>query len=142
MANLDRVVGSELSERCWLWQGAFNSGGYGMVWTGSKMELVHRIIYKDTFGKIGDGMTLDHLCRVRRCVNPNHLEPTTPRENVLRGEGPAARAARSETCKHGHRHTTENTRYRADGRGRVCLPCQKEYDSHRTTRTLRQRRTV
>lgn len=77
---------------CWLWTGYTSPRGYGD--TGryglSRTRLAHRIAYELTLGRIPEGMQLDHLCRVRRCVNPEHLEPVTPRENIARGDGGAS----------------------------------------------------
>jgi hypothetical protein len=69
---------------CWLWSGALNEFGYGI--TGSKRwgYLAHRASYARFVGPIPEGLELDHLCRVRRCINPDHLEPVTHRENVWR----------------------------------------------------------
>lgn len=82
-------------------------------------------------GPIPAGLTLDHLCRVRACVNPAHLEPVTLAENKRRGESPAARKARQTHCMRGHEFTPENTIRRKDRRGRgiltgrECRVCRK-----------------
>lgn len=72
---------------CWLWDGCIHPvTGYGQF--GAKgTRLVHRISYQYSVGPIPKGLHLDHLCRVRPCVNPKHLEPVTPRENIARGNG-------------------------------------------------------
>lgn len=77
---------------CWLWTAKRNSKGYGIFWTGPKTKeragtwnRAHRVAYRLFVGPIPDGMLLDHLCRVPGCVNPDHLEPVTNRENLLRG---------------------------------------------------------
>src|SRR5437763_12827689 len=69
---------------CWRWQRALNEGGYGLVGYGGKVARAHRVAYELFVGPIPLELELDHLCRVRRCVNPSHLEPVTRRENVLR----------------------------------------------------------
>lgn len=65
---------------CWVWGGGLGDGGYGRASTG----LAHRAVWRSLRGPIADGLQLDHLCRVRECVNPDHLEPVTGKENVRR----------------------------------------------------------
>lgn len=67
---------------CWIWQRATNASGYGITSRG----LAHRSYYEDSVGPIPEGMQLDHLCSVRRCVNPAHLEPVSNAENSRRGK--------------------------------------------------------
>lgn len=90
---------------CWVWTGA-KSWGYGCYSAkGVKTRRAHRVAYLALVGAIPDGLVLDHLCRVKACVNPAHLEPVTQRENVLRGDG-----AKPQThCKYGHPLTPGNT---------------------------------
>lgn len=70
---------------CWIWQRAIGSDGYGNLGLNGKFWKAHRFIYQREVGPIPEGLTLDHLCRVRCCVNPDHLEPVTNAENVRRG---------------------------------------------------------
>jgi hypothetical protein len=70
---------------CWLWRLAKFTSGYGALGIGGRMRPAHRAYYEDRFGPIPDGLRLDHLCRVRCCVNPQHLEPVTHAENCRRG---------------------------------------------------------
>ena len=70
-------------------------------------------------------MTIDHLCRNRRCVNPEHLEPVSRGENVLRGDGHSARNARKTHCIRGHEFTVENSYYAPNGKGKRCRECFK-----------------
>jgi hypothetical protein len=74
------------STPCWIWLGTINSKGYGMIGKGLVgSPSAHRRMYEERIGLVPDGKELDHLCRVRACVNPAHLEPVTHRENVRRG---------------------------------------------------------
>ena len=70
---------------CWLWTAATNRAGYGLLGIPGRSTLAHRIAYEEYVGPVPDGLELDHLCRVRRCVKPAHLEPVTRSENVRRG---------------------------------------------------------
>lgn len=104
---------------CWLWQGTLTHDGYGMY----RGARAHRSLYEYFVGPIPDGLVIDHLCRVRSCVNPEHLEPATVRENTLRGEGRAAINAVKTHCVHGHEFTPENTMRQK--RGRLCRECHR-----------------
>ena len=75
--------------------------GYGHISVNGTMQLVHRLAYS-MFVPIPEGLVLDHLCRNRSCINPNHLEPVTVAENNLRGEGCMADYARRTHCPQGH----------------------------------------
>lgn len=116
----------EKSDGCWLWIGTVLSGGYGQFTDGrGRRTSAHRFAYELTNGPVSDGLHLDHLCRVRNCVNPDHLEPVTCRENVLRGIGPSAINAHRTECVNGHEFTPENTYVTPDGR-RMCRICTAE----------------
>jgi hypothetical protein len=121
------------TEGCWLWTGAKIPDGYGSFRLDSQThELAHRFAYRTTVGVVPPGLQLDHLCRNRACVNPEHLEPVTHRENGARGN--VGRRNRDKThCKHGHEFTSENTG-RCGGK-RYCRVCrrrwQREYRASR-----------
>lgn len=124
----------QITPGCWIWTGTKHSGGYGTINVRlgvnavSKL-LVHRVVYEHYNGPIPRGLTLDHLCRNRLCVNPDHLEPVTNKENILRGEAFSAVFARRDRCVRGHLLTPENTsRYSHKGidQGRICRTCHRE----------------
>jgi len=71
---------------CWIWQGTLNADGYGEFSVSSKRKLAHRVIYERHRGAIPEGLDIDHLCKVHSCVNPDHLEAVTNKENIRRGE--------------------------------------------------------
>ena len=94
---------------CWLWQGAITDRGYGCFRNREgKYRGAHRFSYEEHVGPIPDGLVLDHLCRVRNCVNPDHLEPVTAKTNSQRGLGGRNNAVKTH-CPAGHPYTPENT---------------------------------
>ena len=110
---------------CWFWMGYKSTRGYGRFWDGGRTVQAHRFAYETRVGPIPEGLQLDHLCRVRACVNPDHLEPVTNRENILRGKTlPAANASKT-ACLRGHTYTRESTYIRANG-DRECRRCDLE----------------
>lgn len=112
---------------CWEWTASHNGRGYGQFFVsrnGKKASIrAHRWAYESVVGPIPDGLTLDHLCRHPWCVRPDHLEPVTMRENLLRGNGWSGRHARATHCPRGHEYTLENTVY-DHGTRRRCRTCK------------------
>jgi hypothetical protein len=108
---------------CWQWTDSLATNGYGAFRTPSGSVRAHRWAYEHLVGPIPDGLQLDHLCRNRGCVNPDHLEPVTLGENVRRGAAGAHLRARTH-CPQGHEYTPENTYVRAGNRRR-CRECDR-----------------
>lgn len=106
---------------CWEWIRVLKPQGYGQFGKGA---LAHRISYEKHKGKIPDGLQIDHLCRNRKCVNPDHLEAVTASTNTLRGDRPKIQKAKTH-CPKGHEFSEENTYRYPDGR-RSCIICRKQ----------------
>lgn len=104
-----RVNKSPEAGGCWLWIGCKTAAGYGRMGAYADEHYVHRLSYEHHVGPIPEGLVIDHLCRVRNCVNPDHLEPVTRRENGRRGETPWGDNARKTHCIRGHEFTDDNT---------------------------------
>ena len=113
------------TETCWLWESVIDPTGYGKFYDGKRNTYAHRYSYELSGKKIPDGFTIDHLCRNRACVNPNHLEAVTNRDNVLRGIGITAKNARKTHCNRGHSLDGENLWRDKIGR-RICRMCKLE----------------
>jgi hypothetical protein len=103
MEPLDRFMKKiKETNSCWIFEGS-KTNGYGQFWVKNKKYLAHRWIYEQIVGKIPDGMQIDHLCRERSCVNPDHLEIVSNAEQQKR------RSEAQTHCKHGHEFTEKNT---------------------------------
>ncbi len=110
---------------CWLWRAGCNIHGYGKFRVGRRTVGAHLVSYHIFVGPLPTGdVELDHTCRVRRCVNPFHVEPVTAQENVLRGAGLAAKNAKKTHCPVGHQLSGENLYVRRDG-ARGCRECKR-----------------
>lgn len=126
----------DMAGDCWIWTGAHIPQGYGVFrLTSQKTAVAHRVAYELLVGPIPEGAQLDHLCRRRDCVNPDHLEPVTGSENVQRGLT-SKRVRMKAVCKYGHPFTPENTG--TWGGKRYCRTCRnawtRRYRSGRPTR--------
>jgi hypothetical protein len=127
MANVRQDPGG-----CWVWQGETNISGYGRLELSGrpnrKRVLAHRLSYEVFVGPIPAGLHLDHLCRNPPCVNPEHLEPVTCRENLLRSPITVAAVNAQKThCVRGHEFSDGNTilEPRPNGSVRKCRTCAR-----------------
>lgn len=118
---------------CWEWTAAKIPDGYGTFRVGGKLVLAHRFAWETFRGPISEGLQLDHLCRVRACVNPDHLEPVDCRTNLLRGATHAAANAAKTECANGHPFDDANT-YRRPNGWRVCRTCNRLQERGRRIR--------
>lgn len=124
-----RVLQSGPNE-CWQWTGSIEVQGYAILWTAEQRHVKALRWYLEYLnGPIAEGCEVDHLCRNRSCVNPNHAQVVTKRENILRGIGPTAVNAQKTHCKRNHPLLGENLYIYKDGR-RECRTCSKEYKSN------------
>lgn len=117
---------------CWLWTSSLHISddfkGYGRYWVNGRQVYAHRFAYEMLIGPIPDGFEIDHLCRRRCCVNPEHLETVTSAENTRRGLVAQLRQEATH-CKNGHEFTPENTLvydHKNNRRGyiRICRACR------------------
>lgn len=109
------------ADGCWLWTGGQNGKGYGQLLLAGRRWYVHRLVYDVLIASIPPELTIDHLCRVRHCANPSHLEAVPNRVNLLRGDTIVAHCAAKIACPQGHPYDADNT-YRDRGQ-RSCRAC-------------------
>jgi hypothetical protein len=107
---------------CWIWRGARWSHGYGSFYAGpGRSQRVHRFAYELLVGPVPEGLVLDHLCRVKACVNPAHLEAVTQGENIRR-----LNVNYKTHCIHGHPLSGDNIRIEPSGKRR-CWACRRKW---------------
>lgn len=111
---------------CWRWTAYIGSDGYGQTRVGRQTRRAHIVIFERVRGPIPKGLQLDHLCRNRWCVNPEHLEPVTQAENIRRGSAPSAIASRTGLCKRGHELAAHGYRRKSNGEIVGCRECIRE----------------
>lgn len=133
----EKVVAGDpkLTPGCWIWIGGIQKDGYGRCSPGPMKgsRLAHIRAYEQIKGHIPEGLVLDHLCRRRHCVNPDHLEPVTNEENVRRGISVSVVNSRKTHCRQGHPFEGDNLIVRSSG-GRSCRACQREADRKRSSK--------
>lgn len=130
-ARCEKHIAYEPNTGCWLWIGATTGGGYGNVWVAGKWRPAHRVLFEIARGEvIPAGLQLDHLCRVRRCVNPDHLEIVTAKENIRRSPLIGQHHRRRTHCKRGHLIDG----FRPQTQRRYCLACAKLTRAERSAR--------
>lgn len=107
---------------CWEWTASL-AKGYGQFWTGERIQMAHIWAWNFLVGEVAEGLDLDHLCRNRRCVNPDHLEPVTRGVNLSRG---AHRNKTKTHCPRGHVYDEQNTYTWGRTNYRQCRACKRE----------------
>ena len=135
LARVEDKFIPEPNSGCWLWHAGHTPAGYGTVRIKGVRKYAHRVVYEELVGDIPAGLDLDHLCRVTACVNPEHLEPVTRKENCRRGLV-GQYNARKRQCRSGHPFDMENTgfyksRKRRGFGGRYCKICRAALDARR-----------
>jgi hypothetical protein len=134
IAKFERTPKELADGGCIVWLGQRKAQGYGKVTArdafGNYGLGAHRVAALLKFGSIEPGLVIDHLCRNPPCVNPDHLEPVTDQVNTLRGNGPAANAARATSCPAGHPYSGTNL-YVHHRNGRQCKTCRRDRERAR-----------
>src|SRR3990167_2605138 len=126
IARFNRYHLVSSNDGCWEWVSTRTHDGYARMRYDGRLGYAHRFAYELHVGPVPEGYDLDHLCRVRHCVNPAHLEPVTRQENLRRGSNGVLKTH----CPQGHSYDEENTNYRRDQYGYVhrhCRACWRAY---------------
>lgn len=121
------------TDQCWTWTGAHFWSGYARVKYCGRDTVAHRVAYELAVGPIPKGLEIDHLCRNRGCVRPDHLEPVTHSVNERRGDTVIARNAAKTHCVRGHALSGVNVLIRRNG-NRRCQACERAYQKRLRSR--------
>jgi hypothetical protein len=108
---------------CQFWLHDSVTGGYGRIAINKRKVLAHRLSYVLYKGEIGEGLTIDHKCNQPYCINPDHLQAITMRENTMRGSSFAVTNSKKTHCPKGHEYSDSNTFLNSKGR-RECRMCR------------------
>lgn len=120
---------------CWYFAGTIDGQGYGRIKTTRERSAeAHRVLYEIWVSEVPEGLVLDHLCRIRHCVNPAHLEPVTIKENILRGRAARLGSRTSTHCTGGHRYVEGSFYIRNDNGSRRCRECENRRHALRLRR--------
>ena len=128
-----------IGDGCWEWTGCLMPLGYGQLRRDGKTVYAHRVMYELMVGPIPEGLFIDHLCRNRKCVRPDHLEAVTNEVNIMRGNSVPARRARQTHCKEGHELAGDNLFVTVRGH-RICRTCRRMADRKRQPAKRQRRR--
>ena len=134
MSMLDRLwskVNVRGPDDCWLWTASLHGKGYGQFNTGRRIMNAHIVVYElDRKFEVPRGLEIDHLCHVRTCMNPSHLEAVTKAVNILRGHSLMAVQARQTHCVAGHELSGSNVYwYGKNKTHRMCRACKRRRQS-------------
>lgn len=136
-----RIIPEPMSG-CWLWIGAQDKHGYGLIdWEGRRQQA-HRVVYEQVIQVIPIGLFLDHFhCDLKGCVNPAHVRPITSGENTLRSTTTIAHQLKKRThCKNGHLLAGDNLGTEKRSRARICLACKRAQAPYQAEWRKRNRR--
>lgn len=139
MSDAERILSKvDYTPNCWVWSWSLDRHGYGQVRLNGTTRRSHRVIYELLVADVPKDLDIDHLCRNRACVNPNHLEPVTRSTNLLRGR---LWQSKKTSCPRGHDYDIETKDYR--GRTvRRCSVCLKRFSRLRQKRYSERKKNV
>jgi HNH endonuclease len=125
---------------CWIWIAYKDKNGYGIFRDKSSIIRAHRFSYQYYRGKIPKDLELDHvICQNPTCVNPNHLEAVSHKENILRGNSPSALHSKQTHCQNGHALNKDNIYFNKNANSRRCIICRRKNARDRYYRRINLR---